>query len=435
MKPSKEKCEKNIRGSVGQLMIAMSSFASRCTCIVGFVSANYRILHRIASLNLDDESDIDWKSLGDSSWNMWSSHFLRQKWRQLRASYNANDVMCHRGLYMTIVLQFPPHILDRRRTSPHNPGLCDKTNVYANEWYVHTIALSIFHLLQSLNLSLRVRVIVLRPDSLLSFVHITHPRVRIPIPGKSTSLLIWFTPFSISALLIAPLSRTRSLPNQGHDWASIICGRDNEDYIRNDFKLTCLARSEVHFVWQTLKVQPTIWCQGVSDLMCVLQILSFRIDPYIYIYSGLPFHCFISPKRIWSFFGIAPVFGCSWSVDVNAVSLRQLLVPCKLLAVSTTLCKCSTAPRRGELDGACSHPAFLGRCRQWVWRIGKCIVATLPFSVSIFGIGDGSFLTLSECVGAIGKITKEMFTFCGKKYGSLIFNTVFPAFPRPFCLC
>ncbi|KAH9030773.1 hypothetical protein EDB85DRAFT_1891417 [Lactarius pseudohatsudake] len=93
--PSKGKRETKIRRGVGKKMIAMFSFA----------------IHRIASLDVDDEDDIDWKSLNDPAWNMWSSHYLQQKWRQLKASRNSDSTMCHRGGYTTFILGFPPHAL------------------------------------------------------------------------------------------------------------------------------------------------------------------------------------------------------------------------------------------------------------------------------------------------------------------------------------
>lgn len=146
----KGKLKMKIRCSVGQKTIAMSSFASGCWCIVNFVSANHLIPHRIASLNLKDESDIDWKSLGYPSWDMWSAHFLQQKWRQLKTSYNADGA--HHGQCMTLSFSvFQLHVFDRCRTSPHNPGFCDKTSVYAPWRHTHTpVTPSTFYLLQCL---------------------------------------------------------------------------------------------------------------------------------------------------------------------------------------------------------------------------------------------------------------------------------------------
>ncbi len=83
------------------------------------VPARHQV-HRIASLDVDEETGIDWKSLNDSSWDMWSCHILQQKWRWLKASSNT-DGMSHRGEYMTYILHtfctlISPYILHRRHT-------------------------------------------------------------------------------------------------------------------------------------------------------------------------------------------------------------------------------------------------------------------------------------------------------------------------------
>jgi len=48
-------------------------------------------MHRIASLDLDDKSDIDWKSLNDPTWDIWSVRCLQKKWRSLKVTCNAPD--------------------------------------------------------------------------------------------------------------------------------------------------------------------------------------------------------------------------------------------------------------------------------------------------------------------------------------------------------
>jgi len=59
---------------------------------------------RIASLDVNDESDIDWKSLSDPGWNMWSGHYLHQKWRSLKASCNDESIVRHHGEYKAFIL-------------------------------------------------------------------------------------------------------------------------------------------------------------------------------------------------------------------------------------------------------------------------------------------------------------------------------------------
>ncbi|KAF8463795.1 hypothetical protein DFH94DRAFT_616218, partial [Russula ochroleuca] len=47
---------------------------------------SYILICKIASLDLDKEADIDWKSLSNPSWNMWSGSFLQRKWKRLKVS-------------------------------------------------------------------------------------------------------------------------------------------------------------------------------------------------------------------------------------------------------------------------------------------------------------------------------------------------------------
>ena len=59
---------------------------------------------RIASLDVNDENDVDWESLSDPEWNMWSGRYLQQKWRLLKASCNDESIVCHRGEYKALIL-------------------------------------------------------------------------------------------------------------------------------------------------------------------------------------------------------------------------------------------------------------------------------------------------------------------------------------------
>jgi hypothetical protein len=83
-------------------------------------------MHRIASLDLDDESDIDWKSLNDPAWDMWSGRRLQKKWRSLKATCNAADgIVSHRGEYNTSISHASFYLTSpiRLGKSPSNMGL------------------------------------------------------------------------------------------------------------------------------------------------------------------------------------------------------------------------------------------------------------------------------------------------------------------------
>ena len=53
-------------------------------------------LYRIASLNFDRETDIEWSSLVDEAWNVWNHHKLQQSWRSLKETV-VSEGTTHRG--------------------------------------------------------------------------------------------------------------------------------------------------------------------------------------------------------------------------------------------------------------------------------------------------------------------------------------------------
>ncbi len=44
------------------------------------------VVKRIASLDVRDDSEIDWKLLNDDDWNLWSAHSLQRRWLSLKRS-------------------------------------------------------------------------------------------------------------------------------------------------------------------------------------------------------------------------------------------------------------------------------------------------------------------------------------------------------------
>src|ERR1700742_1055280 len=89
-------------------------------------------MHRIVSLDVDNESDINWRSLSDPSWNMWSGHHLQQKWRFLKTSSNLDGALGHRGEYKTRSSRFPfIFISDRYSTTSLSVGVCVEAIAFA----------------------------------------------------------------------------------------------------------------------------------------------------------------------------------------------------------------------------------------------------------------------------------------------------------------
>ncbi|KAH9997052.1 hypothetical protein BJV77DRAFT_960316 [Russula vinacea] len=83
---------------------------------------SYILICKIASLDLDEEADVDWKSLTDLSWNMWSGNYLQRKWKWLKASCDADDSLkCHRD------------VVSRRRTAPRS---ADETDPHSGQFCI-----------------------------------------------------------------------------------------------------------------------------------------------------------------------------------------------------------------------------------------------------------------------------------------------------------
>jgi len=63
-------------------------------------------MHKVASLSVQDESEIVWSKFPDPGWNRWSSYQLRRKWRSLKRSVPGHDNMTPREI-ANVVLQRP----------------------------------------------------------------------------------------------------------------------------------------------------------------------------------------------------------------------------------------------------------------------------------------------------------------------------------------
>ncbi|EPQ59077.1 hypothetical protein GLOTRDRAFT_33370 [Gloeophyllum trabeum ATCC 11539] len=56
------------------------------------------LVHKIASLNVRDDTEIDWKVLPDESWNLWSAHILQRRWMTLKKSVRGWEDMTHQEI-------------------------------------------------------------------------------------------------------------------------------------------------------------------------------------------------------------------------------------------------------------------------------------------------------------------------------------------------
>ncbi|KAI3612161.1 nucleolar protein [Moniliophthora roreri] len=58
----------------------------------------YILVHKLDSLNVRDDSEIDWKTLGDEDWNHWSAHVLQRRWFTMKKSIKGHEDMSFRDI-------------------------------------------------------------------------------------------------------------------------------------------------------------------------------------------------------------------------------------------------------------------------------------------------------------------------------------------------
>ena len=52
---------------------------------------------RVDSMNVRDDTEIDWKLLPDENWNIWSAHSLQRRWLTMKRSIKGFEEMSHAG--------------------------------------------------------------------------------------------------------------------------------------------------------------------------------------------------------------------------------------------------------------------------------------------------------------------------------------------------
>ncbi|KAA1466767.1 hypothetical protein DENSPDRAFT_768128 [Dentipellis sp. KUC8613] len=53
------------------------------------------LVHKVDSLHVQDDSEIDWKTLPDANWNLWSPHTLQRRWLTMKRSIKGYEDMTH----------------------------------------------------------------------------------------------------------------------------------------------------------------------------------------------------------------------------------------------------------------------------------------------------------------------------------------------------
>lgn len=62
-----------------------------------FLLLNARAVCRVDSMNVRDDTEIDWKLLPDEHWNLWSAHSLQRRWLTMKRGIKGFEDMSHAG--------------------------------------------------------------------------------------------------------------------------------------------------------------------------------------------------------------------------------------------------------------------------------------------------------------------------------------------------
>ncbi|KAH8830434.1 hypothetical protein DL96DRAFT_1592888 [Flagelloscypha sp. PMI_526] len=58
----------------------------------------YVLVHKVASLNVRHDTEIDWKMLADPTWNLWSPHILQRRWQTLKKGVRGHNELSHQDI-------------------------------------------------------------------------------------------------------------------------------------------------------------------------------------------------------------------------------------------------------------------------------------------------------------------------------------------------
>ncbi|KAF9481820.1 hypothetical protein BDN70DRAFT_802572 [Pholiota conissans] len=56
------------------------------------------LVHKVDSLNVRDDTEIDWKLIPDQDWNLWSAHTLQRRWLTLKKGVKGYEDMTHQEI-------------------------------------------------------------------------------------------------------------------------------------------------------------------------------------------------------------------------------------------------------------------------------------------------------------------------------------------------
>ncbi|KAK2466066.1 hypothetical protein APHAL10511_001708 [Amanita phalloides] len=78
------------------------------------------LIHKIDSLDVTDDTEIDWKTLPDPAWNLWSAHSLQRRWLTMKRSVPHYESVSHQEIVDTLKSKkaaplIPPPTMIRKR--------------------------------------------------------------------------------------------------------------------------------------------------------------------------------------------------------------------------------------------------------------------------------------------------------------------------------
>ncbi|KAF9646964.1 hypothetical protein BDM02DRAFT_3117798 [Thelephora ganbajun] len=65
----------------------------------------YILIHKVDSLDVRHDSEIDWKTFPDPDWNLWSPHLLQRRWMTMKRSIKYHENMTHAGVFCLLATQ------------------------------------------------------------------------------------------------------------------------------------------------------------------------------------------------------------------------------------------------------------------------------------------------------------------------------------------
>jgi len=78
----------------------------------------YILVHKVDSMNVRDDTEIDWKTLPDTDWNLWSAHSLQRRWLTMKRGIKGYEDMTHQEIMDILRVKkahLPPTSAARKR--------------------------------------------------------------------------------------------------------------------------------------------------------------------------------------------------------------------------------------------------------------------------------------------------------------------------------